>query len=100
MKREKVEVRLEIPMSEDDLTQMQDERFWREGMEYMRRQADQKAAEAGGYVVTDTSPEFTNPQVAAHPLLGGNWLLWASRWTVEVPESFHVPSAIAADDRG
>jgi hypothetical protein len=100
MKAQQIDILLEIPVSEDDIEQARREEFWREGMEYMRQLADQKAAAFGGHVVTDRLPEMGEPQFAnrASGIFVGetqNWLLWASRWWVEVPDSFDVCAAAA-----
>lgn len=98
MKPQQIDITVEIPMGEDDIEQARREDFWREGMEYMRRLADEKAAAVGGHVVTDRPPELLEPRFANRAsalYVGGtqNWLLWASRWWVEVPESFDVHAA-------
>ncbi len=89
---ERVAVRLDIPLSEDDLANLHDPLFWRQGIESMQRQAEALAAQAGGRLLMTRKPAFTEPQVSSHVLLGGNWLLWASMWYVEVPESFVLPT--------
>jgi len=98
VKQQQIDVMLEIPMGEDDIEQARREEFWREGMEYMRELADQKARAVGGHVVTDRPPEILEPRYADRAsalYVGGSQhvLLWASRWWVEVPESFDVHTA-------
>jgi hypothetical protein len=90
VKSVQVDVLLRIPLGDDDFTQIDKPDFWRQGMEMMRTQAETKAATVGGYVPTDRRPEFTEPQISSHAVLGGNWLLWASRWWVEVPDSAQI----------
>lgn len=98
MKPQQIDVTLEIPMSQDDIEQARRPDFWRQGIEAMREIADSEAAKIGGHVVTDRLPEIAEPKFAnrASPLFVGqeqNWMLWASRWWVEVPESFDVHTA-------
>jgi hypothetical protein len=94
MKEARVAVRMEVPLNENDLKDVSDPDFARQGMEYMRRQADELAASVGGRVVTDRLPSFTEPRLTSHAVLGGNWLLWASMWWVEVPDHVDIDSLV------
>lgn len=90
MKAAEVCVRMEVPLNEDDLKDMSDPAFMCQAIEYMRSEADKLAATVGGHVVTDRTPSFVPPQVTSHAILGGNWLLMASKWWVEVPDHVDV----------
>jgi hypothetical protein len=98
MKAVQLDITLEIPMSEDDIAQTGESGFWRQVLERMKHDADEEAAKVGGRVVTDRMPEVAEPRFAERAsgiFVGGTsqWLLCASRWWVEVPESFDVHTA-------
>lgn len=84
-------VRFDVPLGDEDKHNLNDPEFWRQGMEAMQRQAEALAREAGGRVDPTRKPAFTEPQRSSHALLGGDWLLWASMWWVEVPNTFVMP---------
>lgn len=56
-------------------------------VEKSRMTADQMARAVGGWVRTDRMPEW-NIARKASVLLGGDFLLVASRWWCEVPDDF------------
>lgn len=87
-----IDVTYEIEVGDDELQHLSDPNFHRAAMERMRDKASVIAREAGGYVRTDRAPEISIPRVAesTSPVLGHkSFVLYASRWHVEVPESFH-----------
>lgn len=90
MREALIDVTYEIEVT-DDLKELADPSFHRAAMEHMRHKAFAAAAEAGGYLRTDRPPQISIPRVAspASPLLSGQYVLYASRWHVEVPETFH-----------
>ena len=63
-------------------------------VEKHRTKAEQECREAGGRLVVDTAPQFSVSR-GSNVLLGGDFILTASRWTVEVPESFDPAEAAA-----
>lgn len=56
-------------------------------MRRMREQADAIAHSARGHVIPTAMPETVVKRTSS-VLLGGDLLLVAARWSVEVPESF------------
>jgi hypothetical protein len=93
VKTERIVVRFDVPLTHDDLANLNDPQFWTQGIESMRRQATALAQEAGGRLHPTQPPRFTQPITSSHATFGGNWLLWASMWYVEVPESFVMPTS-------
>lgn len=64
-------------------------------VERVRGKADEEARAVGGRLLTDSLPEFYLRR-GSHVVFGGDYLLVASRWKVEVPESFDPKRAAAA----
>ena len=64
-----------------------DPEFWRQAIERMREKADEMATAGGGRLRTDRAPEMLSKR-ASHMLVPGAWILMATRWHVDVPESF------------
>jgi hypothetical protein len=93
LRTERIVVRFDIPLGDQDKQNLKDADFWRQGIESMQRQAEALAREAGGHVITTRKPAFTEPQMSSHPIVGGDWLLWASMWYVEVPDAFELPTS-------
>lgn len=91
-KEAQIDVEMEVPVN-DYL--VGDEAFARGLIEKMREKADAEARLAGGTLRTDRLPEL-NTMRATSPIFGGDLLLVASRWWVEVPESFDPGRASAA----
>ena len=88
MREAQLDVTLEIQVM-DDVAVMGDTDFWRGAMEKMREEADRLAATVpGARLRTDRPPEIIS-RLGSHNLLLGEWVLVASRWWVDVPESFH-----------
>lgn len=90
MREALLDVTYEIQVT-DDLKELANPAFHRAAMEHMRHKADAAATAAGGYLRTDRAPQISIPRVAspASPLLGGQYVLYASRWHAEVPDTFH-----------
>jgi hypothetical protein len=90
VRESKIDVTYEIEVT-DDLSALADPAFHRAAIEHMRTKAEALAAQAGGFVRTDRTPEISFPRVAspASPLMSGQFVLYASRWYVDVPETFH-----------
>lgn len=91
------QIDVEIEMDADEI-QIGDRNFARQVMERMRDKADAEARAVGGTLRTDVIPEF-NTMRAMRP--GTSFeqarevVLCASRWTVDVPESFDPERAAA-----
>lgn len=96
MRTAQIDVEIEFDADEH---QIGDRDFPRQVMERMREKADAEATAAGGRLRTDVLPEF-NTMRAMRP--GTSFaearevVLCASRWTVDVPESFDPARAAAA----
>lgn len=90
MREALIDVTYEIEVA-DDLVALADPAFHRAAMEHMRDKAARQAEAVGGYLRTDRAPEISVPKVASpsSPLLPGQFVLYASRWHVEVPDTFH-----------
>lgn len=61
-------------------------------IELLRGKAEREAAAVGGRLVTDTMPEMVVAKRAS-VLTNQDFLLVGTRWLVEVPDSFVLPSA-------
>jgi hypothetical protein len=91
MREALIDVTLEVEVT-NDLDAISDPQFHRQAMERMRDKAEVAAREAGGRLRTDRMPELMVPQKVSptSPLLQHqDYVLFASRWHVEVPEHFH-----------
>lgn len=98
MKRAQIDTVIEHQMLHGDYAKLRDPHTWKEILGALRHQADTVAASVGGHVDPDVLPTFLEPQVKQHVLVGGDWLLFAARWTVLVPESFDVVTAARVDE--
>lgn len=87
MREAQLDVTLEILVA-DDTAVMGDQEFWRQAMEKMRVKADELCAAAGARLRTDRPPEIIS-KIASHRLTQGDWVLVASRWWADVPDTFH-----------
>jgi hypothetical protein len=90
MKDVQIDVELHEPIGHllDEITTTQAKNaLSAEIVEKSRTVADQTAREVGGRVRTDRLPEWNTARKASL-LLGGDYLLVASRWWVTVPDSF------------
>ena len=82
-----LDVRLEVRVPQDVDETGGDPAFWRQAIERMREKADEMASATGGALRTDRPPEMLSKR-ASHALVPGAWILMATRWHVDVPESF------------
>lgn len=94
-----IAVTLEVPLG-DDIEQATTEWFWRSTMERMRTEAERVCAGVQGRVMTDRMPTILQPRIGEHPTFGGDWMLIASRWWVEVPDSFEPDQVIHGAPEG
>jgi hypothetical protein len=99
MKRAQIDVVIEHQMTHDEFKRLNTPEFWKEILGGLRAQADAVAASVGGHVDSTVLPDLLEPQVKKHVLVGGDFLLFASRWTVLVPESFDVVEEARRDAR-
>lgn len=91
MREALIDVTLDVQV-DDDLAALADPTFHRQAMERMRDKADAAARMAGGHLRTDRMPEIMVPKVVSptSPLMKHQqYVLFASRWHVEVPDGFH-----------
>jgi hypothetical protein len=86
VKRVGIDVELEIPYSEI-IRYPSQEAATELILGKLRHAAEGKAAEAKGELVTTVLPEIVIKRTSSI-LLGGDLLLVAARWMVDVPESF------------
>lgn len=95
-KVQKIDITLEVPKA--DLVSMGRDAAARYCIEKLRHGAETKAHEVGGRVLLDRQPEFIIEE-GSRLDTGGDWLLMAGRFEVEVPDSFDVaaqPGAVIA----
>lgn len=91
MKREAIDVELEIPYAEIQRYPSQ-RAATREILGKLRHTAETKAAEVGGALASTVLPEIVIKRTSSI-LLGGDLMLVAARWQVDVPESFRPDAA-------
>lgn len=87
MRPAQIDIQMEVQVTYD-LDSAADPRFWAEATEAMLHKADEVASSVGGRVRTDRPPEILS-KIGTHNLVGGEWVLVASRWWVDVPDDFH-----------
>lgn len=87
MKLQKIDILLEVPKS--DLVALGRDGAARYVVEKLRHGAEDKAHEVGGRVVVDRAPEIMI-QEGSRLDVGGDWLLLAGRFWLEVPDTFDV----------
>lgn len=85
MKVQKIDITLEVPKA--DVVAMGRDAAARYCIEKLRHGAEEKAHEVGGHVITDRAPEFLIEE-GSRLDIGGDWLLMAARFEIEVPDSF------------
>lgn len=98
MKIVKIDIEQELPAGEflDGFRSTQEKTIASKAIiNQAREKADQEARLVGGRVRVDMKPEFYIRR-GSHVLLGGDLMLVASRWSVEVPDSFDPHTAASA----
>jgi hypothetical protein len=98
VKTARIVTKVEAQVSQEDIRRLQDSRVWKEILESLRYQAGTKAAEAGGHLDATRLPTFVEPQLVTHPIVGGDWWLFAAEWYVVVPEKFDDVEAARRDE--
>jgi len=95
MKTTKIDIESAIPEGEmlDVLTSTQAKnQLAKELINSHRERADRAAREVGGTVRTDWTPEWYIRR-GSHVTFGGDFILAASRWQVDVPNNFDPKQA-------
>lgn len=88
MRREQVDIELEIDFAE--IRQIGNAAVAsRQVIEKLRRGADEAAATVGGHVDATVTPEIVTSHKTS-PLVGGDLLLVAARFAVEVPDDAQI----------
>jgi hypothetical protein len=99
MKRALIDTVIEHQLTWQEFQRLNTPQLWKEIIDGLRAQADATAAAVGGHVDPDVLPTLLEPQVRKHAIVGGDWLLFAARWTVLVPEKFDNITAAREDER-
>lgn len=98
MKTARIVTRVEAQVSRHDIVRLQQSETWKDILGALRHQANAMAEQVGGHVDPTRLPQFIEPQLVTHPLVGGDWFLFAALWFVVVPDTFDDQEAARRDE--